>query len=266
MNNIIEQLKLSVNKGKDFTHNTVEIVAKGDPSTLISFNVQDYSLYRFQPNFFTKDSIEKELVTFDVGTNSTLSHTWLKDEGIEESVHYSAPSSAIDSNTTFLFLGLEIFTDAKLDRIPGRATCNFTLGFYPCFTTGCYSVSKACDGSWECADGADEMGCPSEDDYTPKRPQSIESLYPELLYNYDETSWLWNWHYTKPDGSSFLKVNVPYRPTTWLVGAITLSKERGLAIVEKPVRVSNNICKMCICIKMENKSTFIFFEFWNENY
>ncbi|CAD5112021.1 DgyrCDS1271 [Dimorphilus gyrociliatus] len=229
-------LKLVVNKGKDFTHNTIEVVAKGDPSTLIAFNVQDYSIYRYEPNFLTRDKIEKEFASYDLGANSTLSHTWLKDEGIEETVHFPAPSSAIDSNTTFLYLGLEIFTDAKLDRIPGRATCNFTLGFSPCFVSGCYSLDKACDGSWDCADGADEMGCPSEDDYTPKRPQNIESLYPVLIYNYEETSWLWSWHYTKPDGSSFEVVKVPYRPTTWLVSALTLSKEHGLAIVENPVR------------------------------
>ena len=37
--------------------------------------------------------------------------------------------------------------------------CNVSQGFLPCFDGTCYEVEQQCDGSWNCYDGADEMGC-----------------------------------------------------------------------------------------------------------
>ncbi|CAD5122913.1 DgyrCDS11313 [Dimorphilus gyrociliatus] len=233
------RIELKVNKGKDFSHNTVEVVVKGDRSSIIAINAQDYSNYVFQPNFFTKHRVEQELMTYNVGANSTLDHTWLRNEGIKDTMHYTASSSAIDANTTFQFLGLEIFTDARLDRLPSIDKCNRTLGFSSCFDGQCYELSTACDGVWNCHDGADEMGCPDPTESAVEKLQNIEMLHPELLYTYDDTSWLWKWNFTKPDGSSFTIAEVPHRPTTWLVSAITMSKEHGLAFVEEPFRFSS---------------------------
>ena len=37
--------------------------------------------------------------------------------------------------------------------------CNASMGFLPCFDGSCYVISQHCDGSRQCEDGADEMGC-----------------------------------------------------------------------------------------------------------
>lgn len=81
------------------------------------------------------------------------------------------------------------------------------------------------------------MGCPETIESEVEKQQNIANINPDLLYVYDDISWLWKWGYTKPDGTSFRTVEVPYRPTTWVVSAITLNKEKGIAISEEPFRV-----------------------------
>ena len=46
MSTSLSQLKVRVNKGKDFNGKTVEINAMGDPSTLTVFRAEDYDMYK----------------------------------------------------------------------------------------------------------------------------------------------------------------------------------------------------------------------------
>ena len=39
--------------------------------------------------------------------------------------------------------------------------CNVSMGFLPCFDGSCFTLEENCDGTRQCEDGADEMGCES---------------------------------------------------------------------------------------------------------
>ena len=45
--------------------------------------------------------VEEELLTYDSNSNGSFKHTWYLPEFRKENIYFTAPSSAIDANTTF---------------------------------------------------------------------------------------------------------------------------------------------------------------------
>ena len=74
-----------------------------------------------------------------------------------EKVYFPAQTYGVDTNRTFAYAGLIVYTDANVTLVPHD--CNETLGYFPCHDGSCYEISQICDGARQCEDGVDEMGC-----------------------------------------------------------------------------------------------------------
>ena len=49
---------------------------------------------------------------------------------------------------------------------------------------------------------------------------------------------MWKSHFVKPDGRIDLKAQVPKEPMSWVLGAVAVSRDRGLGVTPVPTRVS----------------------------
>ncbi|ELT90450.1 hypothetical protein CAPTEDRAFT_197471 [Capitella teleta] len=194
-----EEMKIRINRGKDFSGDTVEINAFTDASVFTAFSVEQEKVYRLGWNsFFTKHMVEQDLMGYDNHANLSFSHTWWEELARPHATYFPAPSFAIDANKTFTFTGLVIVTDAGLTRIDADDNCNHTLGYLPCWDGGCYRIEDHCSGSRQCEEGADELG---------------------------------------PYGRIDFHVDVPIWPNQWLVSGFSLDREKGLSFTELPVKL-----------------------------
>ncbi|ELT90449.1 hypothetical protein CAPTEDRAFT_197470 [Capitella teleta] len=194
-----EEMKIRINRGKDFSGDTVEINAFTDASAFTAFSVEQEKVYRLGWNsFFTKHMVEQDLMGYDNHANLSFSHTWWEELARPHATYFPAPSFAIDANKTFTFTGLVIVTDAGLTRIDADDNCNHTLGYLPCWDGGCYRIEDHCSGSRQCEEGADELG---------------------------------------PYGRIDFHVDVPIWPNQWLVSGFSLDREKGLSFTELPVKL-----------------------------
>ncbi|CAH1779511.1 unnamed protein product [Owenia fusiformis] len=231
----LNPVTVTFNKGKDFTYDTIEIIGKTDPGSYIGFSGLDYDLYkRGARTFITENDIMEELSTYDDHVNSSYKHTWKGWEDEDRHEFYPAGTYGIDANTTFYYAGLVVFTDANVTRLPHE--CNETMGWLPCYDGTCYRVEKKCDEYADCLDRADEMGCT----YNRTTPYPLTTPFERMkriTRHYEETgSWLWLGHFAKPNGQVELKVELPKEPMSWVVGAFSMSREKGLGVMQEPAR------------------------------
>ncbi|KAK2182230.1 hypothetical protein NP493_362g02042 [Ridgeia piscesae] len=229
-------VKVRVNRGKDFSFNTVELTGMTDPGAYIAFSGVDYDLYSHGGDIFlTEKDVIEEMETYDSHSNQSFGHTWYFEESHYEKVYFPAPSYGIDSNTTFTYAGLLVFTDANATRIPHD--CNETRDFLPCNDGLCYLREQRCDGVMQCEDGVDEMGCNLKkssigDEFTP-----LMKRMKHLTRHYEETGeWLWRSYFVKPDGRIDRRTEVPKEPMSWVVGAFSVSLENGLGVMPQPYK------------------------------
>lgn len=154
----LNPVEVHVNMGKDFVRDTIEISGRTDPGSYIAFSGMDYDYIVYDTStFFDEFDIIEELETYDSHTNLSFNHKWYYGEMEFEKVYFPAQSYGVDSNTTFAYAGLIVYTDANVSRIPHD--CNETLGYFPCHDGSCYEIQQICDGVRQCEDGVDEMGC-----------------------------------------------------------------------------------------------------------
>lgn len=229
----LNPVNVVVNMGKDLTRDTVELSIRTSPTSFTGVQVLDYDLYWQGGNTFLleKDVIE-ELEQYDSDANKSYSALFYYGEELYTKVYFPAPSYGVDANTTLTYSGLIVFTDGNVTRIPNY--CNYTMGYFPCNDQMCYHVSQRCDGIVQCEDGVDEMGCkqPTTDVYTPRMYR-----FRHLNRHYEEDG-LWGWKSTfvRPDGRVDFKVPVPKEPMSWLVGAVSMSREVGFWFTTFPTR------------------------------
>ncbi|KAH9502244.1 hypothetical protein Btru_070510 [Bulinus truncatus] len=234
------QVKLSINRGKDFSRNTVEFNAYADPGSYVAFSAVLLDLYsRGLSDGITENKLIDELLTYDLPANSSYKHLWRVSDTEYEYKFFHGSDYGIDGNTTFKSAGVLIITDADVTRLPNQASCNPLAGHSPCFSgveTECFSVEHRCNGQFDgCPnDGADEWGCVYEDKQNLlKSPLDRIS---RVMRFYDNSSWSWQEIFVKPDGRVDFRVDVPKYPLTWMINGISISQELGLGIMLNPVR------------------------------
>lgn len=231
---VMNPVSVRLNQGKDFSRDTVEVTGITDPGSFIAFSGIDYDMWSRGGNIYlTEAEIVGELETYDSHANLSDSHIWYYGEATYEKVYFPAATYGIDANTTFEFAGIVIFTDAKLSRIPNN--CNKTLGFLPCNNGNCFKISERCDGTPQCDDEVDEMGCHKKEAKNLFTRELNRFKHLNRHYEQDGT-WLWMSYFVKPDGRIDLKTNVPKEPMSWTIGAISMSRTKGLGILERPAR------------------------------
>ncbi|CAH1782654.1 unnamed protein product [Owenia fusiformis] len=243
----LHEVDVAINFGKDFGPSHVEVIGQTDPGTLVSFNALNYHLYTMGArNFITEEEILDELLTYDSHTNISASVSWYGDYGDKQTRFFQTQSYGSDANTTFVFAGLHVFTDADLTTVP--SDCNATNGWLTCYDGSCYRVEKKCDQQVDCKDGADESGCIINKPEG-RRWEFLRDFYMTIPYfeNYEDQSWMWHTDYTKPSGKSFSLVVPPLQPAFYAISALSVSREKGLGVVQTPYRVDVTRSLYCSC-------------------
>ena len=86
--------------------------------------------------------------------------------------------------------------------------CNESIGLFPCMDGTCFQEEFRCDGTSQCTDNLDEMGCKRDNEQNRFTPPLLR--YKHTTRHFEEdASWLWKGHFTKYEennvGKSFLK-------------------------------------------------------------
>ncbi|XP_076469788.1 CD109 antigen-like [Babylonia areolata] len=232
------QVKLGINRGKDFTRDTVEFNAEADPGSYVAFSGMLLDLYnRGMNDGITENKLIDELVTYDLPANSTYRHLWRISDTDYEYKFFHGSDYGIDANTSFHSAGLLILTDAALTRVRNGELCKPEEDQYPCFTGEgqCYSMSQRCNGEYDaCTDGADEFGCDDMDD-SMKHVSAMDRVSRVMRF-YDNSSWAWQEIFVKPDGRVDFRVDVPKYPLSWVINGLSMSRDLGLGIMTRPIR------------------------------
>lgn len=242
----MHQMSVKFNRGKDFSYNTVEIIAKADPLSYVAFSAIEYSLYQLGArNGLTWDEVNQELYSYDSPANTSINFRFYRNGQIDRTYYASTPSYGYDANTTFYFAGLYVFTDANVSTV--YTLCNRSQGFYPCMDgRSCYSFKGMCNGFFDCStDEMDEMGCDIRNEtkdivldepYLGNGYPYYPKGYPLWRYRhignfYLDGSFMWNDQFVKPDGAVQIRVAIPKFPTSWVVSGFAMNKDSGLAIM-----------------------------------
>ncbi|KAL4235441.1 endopeptidase inhibitor [Mactra antiquata] len=226
-----------INKGKDFTLHTVEINALAEPGSYVAFAAIPNDLYSKGMNDgLTENNLIDELVSYDEPSRGSYKQLWRLSDTEYEYKFYSSTGYGIDANSTFRHAGLLVLSDANIHAVP--ELCNWELGERPCFSGECYHVNKTCDGIKDCpTDWADEQGCIVEDPrYVDNRTMNMIYRVNRNLRFYEDSGFAWQERFVKPDGMVQFRIEPPKFPLTWIINAMSVSREKGLGLMQTPIR------------------------------
>jgi len=241
---IQNNVNLTINRRKDFTGDTIEILAYASPQSFVGFSALDRSiayLYNGGANAITELQLYDELYTFDKYANVSFTQTWNSQLGFASSrLFFPSQSYAYDALSTFTYSGLHIFTDIPIVdelNLNNSTNCNSSLGLMTCFDgITCYQMSQKCDGICQCQrDCVDETDCPILEE--PFRPLH-ERFFPKIQRIY-ELSWLWKDCFTLPDGRVQFTIDVPKAIADYEVNVFAMSRLSGFGVLKTPQYVSS---------------------------
>ncbi len=235
------KVNMTINRRKDFTGDTIEILAYASPQSFVGFAALDESIVRLYNggNIITELTLYDELYSFDKHANTSFSHTWMAEMGFaQDRIFFPSQSYGYDAASTFGYTGLHVFTDLPLtDTLNSTyTTCNVTLGLRSCLDgASCYTVRQMCDGICQCPrDCYDEANCPEKVEFF--RPLH-ERFYPKIERIYQLT-WLWKDAFTLPDGRVQFRAEVSKDIANYVVSAFAVSRLSGFGILKLPQKIS----------------------------
>ena len=186
------KVNVTINRRKDFTGDTIEILAYASPQSFVGFAALDYGIVKLYNggNMITELTVYDELYSFDIFANVSFQHTWNAELGFAaDRVFFPSESYAFDALRTFTYSGLMIFTDVPVYDSLATTTCNISLGLLPCAEGNqCYQLSQRCNNVCNCQrDCMDESGCPEKEMvikplYERFQPK-IERIYQKIAQN-----------------------------------------------------------------------------------
>nr|BAR45622.1 macroglobulin complement-related 1 [Ammothea sp. RS-2014] len=226
---------VSLNNKKDKSGDVVEVRVIGEPGAFVALSGVDQELYAMQAgNELTHAEVLRRMSDFDEEVNSTFSHAWLSRKGDpDQDIYFPSSSYGIDSNRTFSFAGLLVFTDSNMTAVTHN--CNASRGYFPCMSGQCYHISQRCRNGWNCEDGLDESQCEAKPlvnitDYRINRYNRLQRLY--------DNSWLWKDINIGPKGYFLFKVRVPVRPANWVISGFGMSQKAGFGLLKHSIKYS----------------------------
>jgi len=232
----LTQPYILMNYGKDFKRDTVEILARGPPGGYVAVSAVDYEfLVRGALPFISEQKVVQELMTYDAMSQGPYQHTWWLNNYLWEwSVFYPASDTGMDTNTTVTAAGLIVLSDANITIRQEFSPCNRSLGLGICpLSYQCYELSKTCDGIFDCADGYDEIACPTPRDqqYNP-RPNELYTLFWNSRYQ-DDWSPFWQQTYIKQVGQGEIKIQQDELMDPLVLGAFFMHPDEGFSICKE---------------------------------
>ncbi|KAK8397835.1 hypothetical protein O3P69_004559 [Scylla paramamosain] len=234
------KVKLVINQDKDHSVKSVELGTYSSAGAFFGISGTRTFSYALQAgNDISHASVLQALHGFTHRKRLINKMVWReRDSPVPEKVeYYTSGNYGPDTNRTFAFSGLVVFTDATIGVIPTYMgdRCNKTEGFLPCLIGGCYHSSKHCDGIADCSDGFDEVDCSD-----PMRDKDLKfrlGRYRKYADFYDDGDGDWLWldinigHKGHEQNNIELnKVDDPYT-----VNAFSISKEFGFGMISAPI-------------------------------
>ncbi|KAG0724718.1 CD109 antigen [Chionoecetes opilio] len=235
--------KLVINQDKDHSVRSVEL---GTYSTAGAFygvsGVREFTYAMQGGNELSHASVLHSLHGFTNNTRTLHKMAWRPREGFqpEEVEYYTSGNYGPDSNRTFDFSGLVVFSDAVLGVVSGYEyhKCNETQGYSPCLMGGCFPTNKKCDGFDDCADKYDEVNCgdklaDTEVDFRIHRYVKFSDFF-----DTEDGDWLWLDINIGHKGHEQNNIELPKVDDPYVLNAFSVSKEFGFGLIEMPQEYS----------------------------
>ncbi|CAF4090363.1 unnamed protein product [Rotaria sp. Silwood2] len=232
---VTNHVNITVNRRKDYTGNTIEILAYASPQSYVAFAGLGLVQTRLFPpgNHISSVMIYDELYSFDRYSTTSFQHTWYSDINIASNrVFFSSQSYGYDAGSTFNSTGVQIFTDVNIKAI--QTKCN-QFGLFQCTDGSCYPSQLKCNGILDCRDGSDEVNCNissnrvSQYNFTP--------LYLRLWPYWErelQLDFMWHQQFAYPDGRVQFRTTVPNTIATWVITALAVSRLTGFGVINVP--------------------------------
>lgn len=233
---VSNKVNVTLNRRKDLTGDTIEILAYASPQSFVGFAALDHSIAKLYNggNMITELLLYDELYSFDIHSNVSHQYTWNAELGIAaDRVFYPSESYAFDVASTFSYSGLILFTDIPVYDSLASTSCNATLEQYPCLEgVQCFTAAQKCNGICNCPrDCVDESGCPEK---TRQIKSLSERFYPKIERIY-QLSWLWKDAFTLPDGRVQYRAEVPRDISNYVITAFAMSRLSGFGVLKTPI-------------------------------
>ena len=153
--------------------------------------------------------------------------------------YYSSSNYGYDAKRTFGYQNILMFSDTyRLSESPESQKCNDSKGEIPCLISGCFLPSQKCDGIKDCPeDGIDEVNCYDSAELTVnQRTKFRNSRMSRFEDFYDIADGDWGWINTNLDydGEQFFNLEIPETPDDFYFHVFSVSKEKGIGVLEPP--------------------------------